>query len=462
MSAHTCTWCEANESCLQKNPKDVFNALSCPDKFLASNMSSCIQESVNHRGITLFQYKFPANWSHPDSVKILNTSTFTISRGENVNPNQPPVIFSLQGFLVDSSIPLEKLEFCVYHVQANLTMEQGPVNDKEQLALFMEWARTDTSCSNLTWSSGLPVSLLPGAKISVDINASMSELYQSEKYGRVSLKHNLKLFKKEHLLPYSSNGQNCLEAKTCMKCTGDSSCIWYNDLNSCGSRVEWLKSGWEVNGKHKVTLLSRDCSTCSEFVTCSECTRGRDCEWFEGDAICLRKGRSKGSTDVVVDPAVCPTECHLRKSCSTCLGHGVSGPCVWCASTNECFVFSLYTSFYQFGGCLRWKDKYNQCNECGSQSNCEDCISRGMNCGWNYKKGGEGSCIEGDFAGPYDLIQNTKGASDELTWTYDVCPDVDECSLDLHECHPNAECKNTPGSYSCQCKNKNKESHVLD
>lgn len=34
-----------------------------------------------------------------------------------------------------------------------------------------------------------------------------------------------------------------------------------------------------------------------------------------------------------------------------------------------------------------------------------------------------------------------------------LCPaDIDECAAKLHNCDPNAQCINTPGSYSCQCK----------
>lgn len=32
-------------------------------------------------------------------------------------------------------------------------------------------------------------------------------------------------------------------------------------------------------------------------------------------------------------------------------------------------------------------------------------------------------------------------------------PDIDECSLGTNECHTNASCSNTFGSYNCQCKN---------
>lgn len=47
----------------------------------------------------------------------------------------------------------------------------------------------------------------------------------------------------------------------------------------------------------------------------------------------------------------------------------------------------------------------------------------------------------------------TEGSSvGEARWAYAQCPDVDECDLGLHDCHPDAICTNTHGSYSCQCK----------
>lgn len=47
---------------------------------------------------------------------------------------------------------------------------------------------------------------------------------------------------------------------------------------------------------------------------------------------------------------------------------------------------------------------------------------------------------------------NTSLYPDEVSWSYAQCPDVDECGLGLHDCHPEAKCTNTHGSYSCQCR----------
>jgi len=242
----------------------------------------------------------------------------------------------------------------------------------------------------------------------VDINITSGLAH--EKSGRVLLRHNLKLFRKENLLSYSSNGEACSTFKTCMHCIGDSSCLWYNSNSTCGTRRNWSNST-----SSSVTLVFEECSVCSDFTSCTECTSTQhDCEWTEDDATCARRGKSGSS---VTNPSRCAPECNLRTSCSSCLDP--AGACVWCAQTQECFVFSVYTSFYQYGQCIQWKDKKGQCNECFNQSTCEACIQY-MGCGWSYTEE-SGTCLEGDFGGHYVESGNSISVVN-ASWDYLDCP----------------------------------------
>ncbi len=57
----------------------------------------------------------------------------------------------------------------------------------------------------------------------------------------------------------------------------------------------------------------------------------------------------------------------------------------------------------------------------------------------------EGTC--------FDHIRQIANSSVGLPsdWSYGVCPDVQECLLGLHDCHPNATCVNTFDAYECHC-----------
>lgn len=49
-----------------------------------------------------------------------------------------------------------------------------------------------------------------------------------------------------------------------------------------------------------------------------------------------------------------------------------------------------------------------------------------------------------------DLLEGVDVNGDAV-WSYASCPDVEECRLGLHTCHPSATCVNTPTSYECHC-----------
>lgn len=175
-------------------------------------------------------------------------------------------------------------------------------------------------------------------------------------------------------------------------------------------------------------------------------------------------GQRPGS---VVTIAECPTPCYQRSGCDACLDQ--KGRCVWCQATQKCFSFSVYTSEYQFGLCREWLDQafplitahenssltpkpQEQCKACTAHTNCSACLSA-LSCGWCHDANNpmSGACVRGDFQQPHVECSIALGGR-EAKWAYAQCPDVDECGLGLHDCHPQAECTNTDGSFSCHCK----------
>eukprot|EP00063_Salmo_salar_P075845 XP_014050680.1 PREDICTED: multiple epidermal growth factor-like domains protein 8 [Salmo salar] len=48
-------------------------------------------------------------------------------------------------------------------------------------------------------------------------------------------------------------------------------------------------------------------------------------------------------------------------------------------------------------------------------------------------------------------LEHLEEGERDPVWSYPTCPDVEECRLGLHSCHPFATCVNTPTSFECHC-----------
>ena len=119
--------------------------------------------------------------------------------------------------------------------------------------------------------------------------------------------------------------------------------------------------------------------------------------------------------------------CERKQSCSSCL---LDLGCGWCYYVRVCILQFILYSF----------------NENYNDSQAHNPLI--------------GLCKPGDFNAPAigdcAALLGEIPPSNEQTlpwkWAYAQCPDVDECALGQHDCHANAACMNTPGSYICACK----------
>lgn len=187
--------------------------------------------------------------------------------------------------------------------------------------------------------------------------------------GQRSGSSNLKILKKENLRPYE-NIEDCTVHTTCLGCLVNLLCAWESEVSKCVNRTSKVS---KENHVYPVVLQPDECPICADKRFCEDCVRkevgGVICEWDEAEATCNRQGRHPNNTIKLIGE--CPVECHLRSNCSTCLH---SPGCVWCEQQQECFVFSMYTSIYQFGKCYQWAEKPEQCSKCKHQSKCEHCV----------------------------------------------------------------------------------------
>ena len=432
--------------------------------------SSCPTGGSKH-GLTLTQYHHPPNFDQPDVVRRVNASkvSFTyprLSGGEM--KAQGPMTVHLKGTIRPPHINLEKpeqLEACVKFVNASLMLVSHTQSSHLSLshplpagtALF-------PSCEDTTWSDGQDIFLFPVYTYNLDFKATLNpSALHSKQLSWMVLKDkaelvgtnfmNLKTLDLTSLKPYQ-NG-SCSVHGNCLACMRDHSCGWCDPLSSCQPRSEEE----ETLCPAYLTTEPAYCSSCSDHIYCSECSGDTGCEWVPGESRCLRRGKVP---EAVRSPAACPSECHLRSTCSSCLGE--EGRCVWCSSSNQCFLFSVYTTEFQLGQCQQWLDQPSDtalastsaselCHTCSHHSSCSSCLAD-LGCGWCYSEANPslGRCIQGSQSEPREQCGMAGNSSSSLEkWEYFTCPDIDECVLGLHECHANATCVNLPGSYHCRC-----------
>ncbi|XP_050462738.1 multiple epidermal growth factor-like domains protein 8 [Cataglyphis hispanica] len=494
----TCTWCVQNARCHHKD--DNYGVCGLRDDTPSqipgwwgskgteiTKVEEC-REMDRRPGLTFLKYKPPVNFSQPDSVAIVNATTVDFMPSHQGAKTEAALggemIARLTGFLRPPNYfwdsAAEQLKICVGYNSATLYVSRN--DDPDKLELVANLTAETSQYIPIKWADGNPMELQPGRYL-LDFESKRMVTASHAHASKMEITHNKKtenpkVFTFEYLEPYQ-NG-SCHQYGNCLHCLTDSSCGWCdithqclprsaNETESCAADVDWDERGEPIREWHYLTITPSTCANCSNYISCESCVSTKLCEWWTEEAKCARIGRLPNA---VVSLEQCPIPCRQRFNCTQCLDE--RGRCVWCEATRECFSFSVYTSEYQFGLCREWMDQAglmgvtsrsssltgDQCKSCSRHSNCSSCL-HSLSCGWCYSLDNPitGVCVQGDFNQPHvncsAVINEDRNGSlraDESGWAYAQCPDVDECDLGLHDCHPDALCTNTHGSFSCQCK----------
>ena len=460
----TCKRVQGNAQCLRPRDSEGWwqqiarEEDPCTDCDPVLQPQDCASADVRP-GLTFSQYLSPANMDQPDLVKIVNSSKVSFKYPERRSEEIKTLgTFSvhLQGTIRPPNIKdkkVKQLEACVKFANASLTITAHTLSSQLTLSHPLPAGPSlYPSCEDTAWMDGQAIFLIPTYSYSLhfqaDLNPSavhskqLSWLVLKDKAVPLSINiDRLKTLEQSSLEPYR-NG-TC-DGQSCLACARDSSCGW------CGSRSTCLPRS-EESCPVFLTTEPELCTSCSDLIYCSDCVGNPACEWLAGESRCLRRGRVQGAITV---PSSCPTPCHTRSSCSSCLDE--AGRCVWCRATQQCFLFSVYTTEFQFGQCQQWLDRPQDiglatsvselCHPCSSHTTCNSCLAD-LGCGWCYDQQNPsiGSCTQGEPLSSEGQCQVGQ------KWEYFTCPDIDECRLGLHKCHVNASCVNLPGSYDCQC-----------
>ncbi|XP_061416595.1 multiple epidermal growth factor-like domains protein 8 [Lethenteron reissneri] len=413
-------------------------------------------------GVHWIKHFQPQNDKYPDEVYVIqNVSTvlpaLLLVRGRDgrENANVTAVyrgFFHTLGFLLQLSVEVMNINarFLLGSTPnssslANLTLEA-------KISLSPNLEKDDITLPNSARSSRYLFVMEGQQDSSSNLESRMALTWNTDNIDSRPIKS-------LHLEPYKSG--DCDQHSNCPACLSDQLCGWCPVKASCQHRLAPAGAACAAEGGVEVapTLLPEECSLCYVRTDCRSCTQDGLCEWLSKDLVCIRRGRIQGA---IQDPKSCLKPCYEMRSCSECLSE--YSECAWCASTSECFPFSIYLAKYPNGQCRNWLDSVTSlrlCPNCSSFDKCSDCL-QSFQCGWCWSVANptKGRCLLGDFEGPsfggncsleVRAVHADVGTDQEVAWSYGACPDVEECALRLDNCHANASCVNTPDSFTCQC-----------
>ncbi|XP_069798535.1 multiple epidermal growth factor-like domains protein 8 [Narcine bancroftii] len=463
-------WCVQTVSCLPTTEQDRCRVETVSgtvgwwgaETTFISSLDQCERADLRP-GLHLLTYLHPVNLSQPDQVEITAAPTLVRTpRSELIG------VSILRGFvhpLFEEPVPSDTVTVAVKIQRLQLVAQIGRrANslDMEEVGHWESGPERETRVLQRNSGGRLFPDLERGNKYAIRLEGMLNNSGHGQASEMTLTWERSKLLGMSeisyHFLePFRSD--DCDSLGSCQSCLTDQGCSWCPETRRCQVRAAGTDSQC---GRDRLPVLTpTDCPLCDQHTECELCSGDPFCEWVvsrTGDIQCVRRGRwSHG----VRDPSRCPPPCYRRTSCQECLGN--SSQCAWCQSTQTCFFFASYLAKYPFGECRVWSDSIHsgsKCTECSRSLGCAACL-QGFGCGWcgDTNNPTIGRCVPGDFGSLRGFADcsvavvglSNRSGSDPAAWSYAVCPDIDECRLQLDDCHPFARCRNTFQSFQCDC-----------
>ena len=297
-------------------------------------------------GLTFIRYNHPIDLKRPDMVSIINstykeTKESNEFRGAKELQEGGMTLSRFHGFLHPLNIEPPKgtkdLKLYLSASYVNATLYLSRNHNPDSLELTASINGTKLTKVQAQRSDGSHI--FPGNdeknRYLVDLNAIQIINSTSSMPALLSLEWNAQSYDqhyipKQHLEPFNLGGKSCSELKTCLACMTDALCGWCKVTKTCLPRNNRkVKCSLDNYHHHFLVLDSDQCEKCEDYIYCDDCVQTGDCEWLPEKAHCTRKKRFKESVRQLDD---CPSPCHMRKSCTSCLG--IPGRCAWCQETK--------------------------------------------------------------------------------------------------------------------------------